>query len=156
MGIMYTINLTPTAFTVAPDLFELTPADDRPLLVHAFRVWQTSDFGDAQEEILTLSWVRGNATSGSGGNAAANAIGKSSRAPTSGFTFESANTTAASAGTAVIPYSTGWNVRGPLEVVFTPEQRILVQQGDALLVLRLGSAPADSLTIGASADVEEF
>jgi hypothetical protein len=45
-------------------------------------------------------------------------------------------------------------VRAPLEVVFTPEQRIRTG-GTALLCLRLLAAPADSTTIGCSVDVEE-
>jgi len=156
MGRMYCCTLAPTAITVAADLFELTPADDKPVIVHGFRVFQTSDVGDAQDEILGLAWVRGNATSGSGGNAAANAVPKAAGDSTSGFTFESGNTTAASTGTPVTCYQTGWNVRAPLEVVFTPEQRIVCTQGQSLLVLRMLGAPADSLTIGASVDVEEI
>lgn len=153
---MYTINLAPTAFTVAPDLSEITPADDIPVLIHAFRVWQTTEIGDAAEEIIPISWVRGNTTSGSGGNTSVAAVPKNHRDVAASMTVETANTTAASAGTAVTCYSTGWNVRAPLEVVFAPEQRIRADQGNTLLVLRLGSAPADSTTIGCSIDVEEL
>ena len=67
-----------------------------------------------------------------------------------------ADTTAATTGTAVTAYSTGWNVRAPLEVVFTPEQRIRADQGNTTILLRMGAAPADSLTIGVSVDVEEL
>ena len=153
---LYTTNLAPTAITVAADLVEFTPADDIPILIHGFRVWQTTDLGDAQEEIITLSWVRGNATSGSGGNTSVASVPKNNRDAAAGVTIETANTTAASAGTAVTVYSTGWNVRAPLEVVFTPEQRIRADQGNTLLVLRMGAAPADSLTIGCSIDFEEL
>ena len=152
---LYTTNLAPTAITVAADLVEFTPADDIPILIHGFRVWQTTDTGDAQEEIITLSWVRGNATSGSGGNTSVASVPKNNRDAAAGVTIETANTTAASTGTAVTVYSTGWNVRAPLEVVFTPEQRIRADQGNTLLVLRMGAAPADSLTIGVSVDFEE-
>lgn len=156
MGRVYTVHLAPTAITVAADLIELTPADDIPILIHGFRVWQTTDTGDAQEEIIGLAWVRGNATSGSGGNASVAVTPKDPRAVAASVTAETANTTAASGGTAVTVYSTGWNVRAPLEVVFTPEQRIRADQGQTLLVLRMLAAPADSLTIGASVDVEEI
>ena len=152
---LYTTNLAPTAITVAADLVEFTPADDIPILIHGFRVWQTTDTGDAQEEIITLSWVRGNATSGSGGSTPT-AVPKNNRDAAAGVTIEGANTTAASAGTAVTAYSTGWNVRAPLEVVFTPEQRIRADQGNTLLVLRMGAAPADSISIGVSIDFEEL
>lgn len=156
MGRVYTINLTPTAITVAADLVEITPADDLPVLIHGFRVWQTTELGDAAEEEITLSWVRGNATSGSGGNTSVAAVPKNHRDAAASMTVETANTTAASTGTAVTPYSTGWNVRAPMEIVFTPEQRIRADQGNTLLVLRMGAAPADSTTIGCSVDVEEL
>ena len=68
MGRLYCVNLTATAFTVAADLVELTIADDKPVIVHGFRVWQTTELGDAAEEIIPIGIVRGNTTSGSGGN----------------------------------------------------------------------------------------
>lgn len=155
MGRMYTVHLAPTAITAAADLMELTPADDKPICIHAFRVYQTTDLGDAAEEILGLAWVRGNTTTGSGGNASVAVTPKNPADAAAGVAAETANTTAASSGTAVTVYSTGWNVRAPLEVVFTPEQRIYCTQA-TLLVLRMLAAPADSLTIGCSIDLEEF
>jgi hypothetical protein len=155
MGRMYCINLTATAFTVAADLVEITPADDKPVIVHGFRVWQTTELGDTAEEVIPIGWVRGNATTGSGGNTSVAATPKNPGDAAAGMTVETANTTAATAGTAVTCYSTGWNVRAPLEVVFTPEQRIIATQAQTLLVLRLLAAPADSTTIGCSVDVEE-
>lgn len=155
MGRLYCINLTATAFTVAADLVEITPADDKPVIVHGFRIWQTTELGDAAEEVIPIGWVRGNATSGSGGNTSVAATPKNPNDAAAGFTVETANTTAASTGTPVTCYSTGWNVRAPLEVVFTPEQRIIANQAQTLLVLRLLAAPADSTTIGCSVDCEE-
>jgi len=156
MGRMYCINLTATAFTVAADLVEITPADDKPVIVHGFRVWQTTELGDTAEEVIPIGWVRGNATTGSGGNTSVAATPKNPNDAAAGMTVETANTTAASAGTAVTCYSTGWNVRAPLTEIFTPEQRIICTQVQVLLVLRLLAAPADSTTIGCSVDVEEL
>lgn len=156
MGRLYTVHLAPTAITVAADLVELAPADDLPVLIHGFRVWQTTDVGDAAEEIIGLAWVRGNTTSGSGGNTSVAVTPKNSRDAAAGVTAETANTTAASAGTALTVYSTGWNVRAPLEVVFTPEQRLRCDQGQTFLILRMLAAPTDSLTIGMSVDLEEL
>ena len=155
MGRIYTVNLSPTAITVAADLVELTPAANMPLLVHGFKVWQTTDTGDAAEELITLSWVRGHTTSGSGGSAAT-PVPKDHHDAAASATAEAGNTTAASVGTTTVVYSTGWNVRSPLEVVFTPEQRVRADAGNTTLVLRMGAAPADSLTIGCSVDVEEI
>jgi hypothetical protein len=156
MGRMYQVHLAPTAITVAADLVEFTPADDLPIVVHGFRIYQTTDLGDAAEEIIGVAWVRGNTTTGSGGNTSVTVAPKNHRDAAAGVTCETANTTAASAGTAVTVYSTGWNVRAPLEVVFTPEQRIRADQGNTLLVLRMLAAPTDSLTIGCSVDIEEL
>lgn len=155
MGRMYAVDRTATAATVALDLVELTPADDIPILIHGFRVWQTTDVKDAEEEIIQLSWVRGHTTSGSGG-AAATPVPKDHRDAAASFTAEVGNTTQASVGTTTVPYATGWNVRAPLEVVFTPEQRIRADQGNTTIVLRMGAAPADSITVGCSIDVEEL
>lgn len=156
MSHVYTVNFTPTAETVAMDLCELVAADDRPIRILGFRVFQTSEVGDAQDEQILVQWVRGNTTSGSGGAAAATlATGKMGHEPTSGFTQEVGNTTAASAGTAVVCYSSGWNVRAPLEVTLTEKQQFGTDQGLGFLVLRLG-APVDSVTMGCSVDVEEL
>lgn len=157
MSNVYTVELAPTSISAATvDLMELAAADDRPIRVLGFRAWQTSDVGDAQDEVIGLKWVRGNTTSGSGGSAAASGVGKLGHEPTSAFQFEAGNTTAASGGTAVTPYSTGKNVRGPVEVTFTEKQQIGTDQGLGLLVLRLAAAPADAITIAVSVDVEEF
>lgn len=151
----YTVNLTPAAFTVAADLVALVSADDIPLKVRAIRVWQTTDFGDAQDEVLTLNLVRGNSTPGSGG-AAGTQVPKNPKDSAASLTSRVGDTTAASAGTAVTVYSTGWNVRAPLEMIFPEDQMPGTDQGTGFLVLRLGAAPADSLTIGCSIDVWEL
>ena len=155
MARTYTVNLTPTAFTVAADLIALAAADDIPIKVLAIRVWQTTELGDAAEETLTLNLVRGNTSAGSGG-AAGTQVPKNPKDAAASFTSRTADTTAASSGTAVTPYSTGWNVRAPFEYVFPEEQRPGTDQGTGFLVLRLGGAPADSITIGASIDVMEL
>lgn len=151
----YSCTFGPTAETVAVDLVELTPADDKPLVVIALELFQSSDFGDAQSEIIPHSLVRGNATSGSGGVAAANANPVNPSDATSGFTYEALNTTAASAGTAKTIFQGGWQVLAGYLRVFVPEERREVSQGNTLLCWRLGAAPADSLTIGGEATVGE-
>jgi hypothetical protein len=152
----YTVVLSPAAATAALDLVELKPADDIPVRILGFRVWQTSDLGDAAEEIITLSWVRGNTSDGTGGNGSVAVSPASAADAAASATCRTGDTTAASSGTAVTLYSTGWNVRAPLEVVFTPQQQLYCSQGQTMIVLRMGAAPADSLTIGCSVDLEEI
>src|SRR5262245_28100387 len=156
MARCYTVNLTPTAIAVATtDLVELSAADDVPIRIRAIRFWQTSDAGDAQDEVITLNIQRGNTTSGSGGSAFT-PIAKSNRDPAATFAAEVGNTTAASAGTAVTVYSTGVNVRAPFEMIFPEDLMPYTDQGGGFLVVRMGAAPADSLTIGCSVDVWEL
>lgn len=155
LGRIYTVDLTPTAITVAADLFELTPADDKPIRILSLNLHQTTDFGDAQDEVLSVVWVRGNATSGSGGSAPTPRPGNRNDSA-AGFTAEVANTTAASTGTAINLNRHGWNVRAPLERPYTPEEAPEASQADTLLVLRMAGAPADSITIGGSITIEEL
>lgn len=153
-GRFYTVDLPPTAFTVAADLFELTPADDKPIRVVSLNLHQTSDFGDAQDEVISIVWVRGHTTSGSGGSAPTPRPQNPSDAA-AGFTAEAGNTTQATVGTTVNLNRHGWNVRAPLERPYTPEESPQCSQANTTLVLRMAAAPADSLTIGGSLVVEE-
>lgn len=155
MGRKYWVDLPPTAVTVAADLFELTPADDKPIRVLSLNLHQTSDFGDAQDEVISLVWVRGNTTSGSGGSTSTPRPCNPSDTAAA-FTVEIANTTAASSGTAVNLPRHGFNVRGGLERPYTPDEVFEATQANTLLVLRMAAAPADSLTIGGSILVEEL
>lgn len=155
MGRKYYIDLTPTAVTVAADLVEITPADDKPIRVLGVNIAQTSDTGDAQEEIISLVWVRGHTTSGSGGSTPTPRPTNPSDAA-AGFTVETFNTTAASTGTTVNLMRHGWNVRVPLERPYTPDEVIEASQANTTLVLRMAAAPADSLTISGCILVEEL
>lgn len=155
LGRIYTVDLVPTAVTVAADLLELTPADDKPIRILSVNLHQTSDTGDAQEEIISLVWVRGHTTSGSGGSAPTPRPGNRNDSA-SGATAEVFNTTAASVGSTVNLNRHGWNVRIPLERPYTPEEAPEASQADTTLVLRMAAAPADSLTIGGSVTFEEL
>lgn len=156
MGRIYTIDIAATAVTVAADVIELTPADDKPILVHSFEILQTTDLADAQEEIIGLVWVRGHATSGSGGTSGITPRPINPSDAAAGFTAESLNTTQASTGTGVNLQRHGWNVRIPTQVVYTPETRPQASQANTTLVLRMAAAPADSITISGHVVVEEL
>jgi hypothetical protein len=154
-GRLYTIDLTPTAVSVAADLIEITPADDKPVEVVAVNIGQTTELGDAAEEEISLVWVRGHATSGSGGSAPTPRPLNPTDAA-AGFTAEVFNTTQASAGTGVNLTRHVWNVRGPLERPYTPDEEPGASQGNTTLVLRMAAAPADSVTIGGCITVREL
>jgi hypothetical protein len=154
-GRMYWVDLTPTAVTVAADLIEISPADDKPVRVRALLLGQTTELGDAAEEGISVVWVRGHTTSGSGGSAPTpRPVAPNDTA--AGFAAETFNTTAASAGTGVNLARHVWNVRCPLERPYTDEEAPEATQGNVTLVLRMAAAPADSITIAGSVLVEEL
>ncbi len=156
MGRVYEVRWdAATAVSVAADIFELTPADDKPICIHELKIWQTSDLGDAAEEIIGISIVRGNATSGSGGGTPT-IVPKAAGDSAAGFTGECRNTTAASTGTAVYVQSDAWNVRVPYIWTPAPEDRPWCTQASTLLCVRMDAAPADALTMNASMTVEEI
>lgn len=144
-----------TAVTAQIDVFEIQPADDKPVCIHGIRIWQTTDLGDAQEEIIGVQVLRGYTTSGSGGGTPT----KDPHSPndtTAGFTAECRNTTLATTTTAKVVFGDAWNVRVPYAYDFLPEDRPIASQADTTIVVRLMAAPADSLTMFASMTVEEL
>ena len=143
-----------TAVTVAIDIFEILPADDKPVALDELTVWQTTDFKDAEEEILQLQVIIGYTTSGSGGAAAT--IGRMlAGEPAASFTAECRNTTVATTGTAYVVHADGWNVRAPYIWTPTPDWQPMGTQA-APLYVRLPVAPADSLTMNAMIKLREL
>lgn len=146
IGRVYTVTFENVAVAAAQDFFEITPADDKPVFIAGFsldNVGGTADAGDAQEEILRLSIVRGHTTSGSGGSAPTPSPWRTSIDTASGFTAEVNNTTIASTSGTTI-WAGGWNTRITKEVLFPDELMPGVSQANTTLVVRLLSTPADS------------
>lgn len=136
------------AITAAQDLFEIAAPATGVVMILDWGVFQTTDLGDAAEEILHLQEVRGDGTvtSGSGGTTVTpqpldNGSG------TAGATVEANNTTRMAVGTGVLDIikPEGWNVRIPFEKVYIPELRPIVTPSDRWTIA-LDEAPADSLT----------
>ena len=118
-------------------------------------LWQTTDLGDAAEEVLRVEWVRGNATSGSGGQTAVITPCNPFDASATGlFTAEMLNTTLASTGTPVALAVQGWNIRIPFDRPYPPGQEIYARTTERLC-FRV-AAPADAITVNASFLVEQL
>lgn len=155
-GRIYTVSWdAATAITAQIDLFEIAPADDKPVFIHELRVWQTSDLGDAQEEIIGIQFLRGYTTSGSGGGTSTAAKRMAGDAAAS-FAHECRNTTLATTGTPDAVEGDAWNVRVPYIWTPSPEDRPFCTQAESRIVARLMAAPADSLTMFATLKVEEI
>ena len=155
MGRVYSVNFENVAVTAAQDFFEVSPADDKPVKILGLFLSQSTELGDAAEEMLRVQVIRGHATGGSGGSAAT-PVAVDSADPAAGFAAKVNNTTIASAGTAVNVHSDTFNVRAGLQLFWTPETAPIARQGDTTIVVRLLAAPADSITMGGTLYVEEL
>lgn len=154
MGRLYAVPFSAVATTVAADLWEITPADDKPCRVVGMTIAQSSDVGDAAEEIIPFTILRGHTTSGSGGSAPTPTPLNPGDAAAA-FTAEVNNTTAASTGTTTTLLADAFNIRAGYQIWFPPEARPMVSQANTTLVVRMGAAPADSLTMSGTLFVEE-
>lgn len=151
---IYTVSFSAVAVTVAVDLFEITPADDKPVEIVGFFCGQSSDFGDAQAEILPYTAIRGFTTPGSGGTTTTpRPLNRSDSA--AGFTAKTCNTTAATTGTTHQLHADTFHVASG-EKLWLPEGcEWEASQLDTTMVIRLAAAPADSLTMSGTLYVRE-
>jgi len=136
------------------DLFEIAPAANVPVALHGIHLGQTSELGDASEEQLTVSVVRGHATGGNGSATTARPMlaGDSAAAAA----CETIATTPASAGTGVTLDVHTFNIRAGLEVWWPPEVRPVCSAAQTLIVVRLLTTVADDLTMNGTLYFEEL
>ena len=155
MGRMYSAEFSKVAVTLDQDWFEITPADDKPVAIHAVFITQSSDVGDAAEEILNFKIMRGHTSSGSSGSSSTPAPLNPIDAA-AGATVEVNNTTIATTGTIVDLHSDSFNIRSGLQLVFPPDQRPVTTQANTTIVVRLLEDTADALTMSGTVYFEEL
>jgi hypothetical protein len=150
--ITYSAVMDAQAFTTATDLFEVTPAADRAISIIRLTLGQTTDLGDAQEEVLRIG-IYTDVTAGSTGTAI-------TEAPYSNESGVAANTaavvtnrgTASTGGTLIdiIP----WNIRIAPFIwepnPYAPVKFSNIAAEGPVSSFRLMSAPTDSITISGS------
>lgn len=141
------------AVTAAQDVFELVAPASARVAVRKAVLGQYTDAGDAAAEILSVQIIRGYTTSGSGG-AAITPVNLAPWSRTAGATVERNNTTAAQDGTGSVLWAEAFNVQAGWYYDPPPEERILLDAGDRLVV-RI-TAPADSLTLNGTLVFEEL
>ena len=154
MGRIYNIIIPRTAVTAAVDLVEILTPAAVSAWIHRIKLSQSTEVGDAQEEMLQLAFKWGQTTSGSGGSAATPAKVLPGDAA-SVLTCEVLNTTKATAGTIVTSWISDWNERVVFDEVFTPETRLFIGPSTRATI-ELVSAPADGVTICGTITVEEI
>lgn len=135
------------------DFFEIDAAAEKPVEIVAIFLGNKSEVGDAQEEMVSWSIVRGNTTSGNGTSATPRPLDASDGAAS--FTAETVASTPASVGTAVILHQDTFNIRTGLQLIFPPDMRPKTQGAD-LLCVRLDTALADDATMSGTLYVREL
>lgn len=152
-GLTYAVTFDAVATaTSIKDMFEVNVPSDAAVVIHAVYLGQTSDMGDSASEALTIQFVKGHSTSGSGGSAPT-PVPLMSGFPAAGTGIEVNNTTIATSGTAIVLHQDVWNVQLPYQYRPTPEERLVLSPSQRMVV-RL-SAPADALTISGTLIFEE-
>lgn len=157
MGRVYTVVFAPTTVATSSgdvDLFEISPADDKPVRIVGLELAVTSELGDAAEEVLDLRIIRGHSTGGSGGSAPTPQPVDPHDAA-AGFAAEVLNTTVASAGTGVTLQCFGMNVRLQPEKWWPPGCQHEASQAQGTIVVRLATAVTDDVTMSGTLWVEE-
>lgn len=136
MGRLYVVQTNGVNLAEVRDLYEVLAATDKPLRVCGWFLSQTSDVGDAAEQVLRVETVRGvgTVTSGSGGTSPT-IHPVDDRDAAAAATVEANNTTRMAVGTGTLETleQYGWNVRIPWLHVFPThpiDWRPFVKPGD--------------------------
>lgn len=135
------------------DFVELDAAAEKPVEIVAVDISNKSEVGDAQEEMVAYSIVRGNTTTGNGTATTPRPLDASDGAAS--FTAKTVSSTPASAGTAVNLVVGTFNIRAGLQYIF-PEAMRPKTQGADLLCVRLLTALADDATMSVTVWVREL
>lgn len=154
---VYTAIFDNVSVTALQDLFELTPAANKPIEILGFSFSQTgnADVGDVAEELLPLQLIRGFTTSGSGGTtptpAPFDAIDTAA-----GCVVEANNTTVANTGTTATLWSDNFNVRAGYTMLFPPDMRPRCSAAETRIVLKLPRSPADAILLSGTITFREL
>jgi hypothetical protein len=157
MGRLYSVPFSATAVSAAVDVFEVLASAAKPFILHEVVLAQSSDYGDAAAEGLSVLIKRatGSYTSGSGGSTVTPAKHATNDAA-AGPTAETNNTTQAAAGSGALTTirADAFNVQAGYQYLPTPEQRPFFLAAEACVVSI--TAPADAITLSGTLVFEEL
>ncbi len=144
-GRQYSVTFEAVAITALQDLFAIVAAAGKNVYLNGLELFQTTDLGDAAEEILRLRCRSGQTTVGSGGGAGTNVPVNVTDAA-AGFTSRINDTTQAVSGTIVSHWVDGWNIRMPYKWE-PPANKWIPLTGGRRATIELVAAPVDSITV---------
>lgn len=162
MSSIFTVPLSFDALAADTDfeLLYLKPAADKPIRLRGFRLCQSSEVGDAQEEGIRLTIIRipTVVTVGSGGSVVTPVDVNTRINATAGFTARVHDTTlATTSGSLTTKEELGWNVRNvPGEFRWLDELEMPNCANPEALVVRWQTTVADTITVQVTAFVEEL
>lgn len=163
IGRCYTVNFDAQTFANADgnfDIFSIVPAADKICVIEALylsNVGGTADAGDAQEELLRLTFKRmtGTVTITGGTSFTAVRLGNNDTAASFTSKFYHA-TVATTTGTTDVVHTDGWNVRIPYVWLPPPEHRIITAVSTSAFIVRCESTVADDISCSATLYVREL
>ncbi len=155
MSGIYTVQFNGVAATAQQDIFAIVAHATKQTVLLAWGISQSSEVGDTQEEGLSVLVKSGATVVGSGGTAPTPVSNDPVNSATVGFTARANDTTKASAGTIVTHYAYNWNVRVPLDQIYTDQMQLIFGAGRRLTV-ELATTPADSITLSGYIVLQEI
>lgn len=158
IGIPFTVPINAVASPAAAfDAFELIAASGKPFILERVVLGQSSDYGDAAAEGLSVAVKRatGSYTSGSGGSSTTPQK-HFTNSPAAGSSAETMNTTQAAAGSGALNvlHVEPMNIQAGLDYFPPPAARHVFLGGEACVVSV--SAPADAVTVSGYAIIREI
>lgn len=160
MGRVYAVPYAGTLTNAGGDcdLFELTPADDKPIRLRGLVLAQTSEVGDTAEEGLRISIIHLGATVTSGNGTTVTPVPIDPSDAAAGFAAEvNGATVATSSGTSTTIEESAWNIRiSPLERWWPDERFAPMARQAAAIVVRCQTTAADDISVAITAYVEEY
>lgn len=154
MGRIYSVSFENVAVAAIQDLFEILPADDKPVRLLWARVSNVAS--ETSEQLrIRIKRMPATVTGGSGGTSPTIQKLVSADA-TAGFTAEANNTTqATTSGTAQVLWAEGFNVLSGWDYLPTPECVFVFVQGEGLII-DLPAAPGASTNMSGVIMLEEL
>jgi hypothetical protein len=163
LGRAYSINFDNQTFANADgnvDIFSIVPAGDKICIIEALylsNVGGTADAGDAQEELLRLTFKRMTATVTITGGSSFTPVRLGNNDAAAGFTSKFYHATVATtSGTTDVVHADGWNVRVPYVWLPPPEHRIITAVSTSAFIVRLESTVADDIAVSGTLIVREM
>lgn len=149
---VYSVPMNGVTVSALQDLYEIQAPADACVILYSVRLGQESEEGEAQSEMLRISFHRFT-ISGSGGSLQTpNPLEVGS--PAFGGTVEM-NNTSPGTGTNTELFSDTWNLQIPWLYQPPPEERIVISPS-GFFGVRLPVAPADAITMTATITFEEL